>query len=141
MNDVFKPAVQSDTTTRPSLLKLNRLLWRTNHGQKNISYIVLIIWNNLPNSLKQQITLTLTNTELRSIFTEWKMRRTIYIATFYFYYYYIIITVIIDIIIYFTGGSRSSSSILTAMLLSLLLSVAVALIKYQYYLLYQPLFF
>ena len=69
------------------------------------------------------------------------MRRTIYIATFYFYYYYIIITVIINIIIYFTGGSRSSSGILTAMLLSLLLSVAVALIKYQYYLFYQPLFF
>ena len=52
MNDVFKPAGQPNTTTRASLLKLNQPLRRTNHGQNNISYIALIIWNNLPNSLK-----------------------------------------------------------------------------------------
>ena len=65
MNDVFKPVGQPNTTTRASLLKLNQPLRRTNHGQNNISYIAPIIWNNLP---KQQITLTLTNIELRSIF-------------------------------------------------------------------------
>ena len=65
MNDVFKPAGLPNTTTRASLLKLNQPLRRTNHGQNNISYIASIIWNNLP---KQQIALTLTNIELRSIF-------------------------------------------------------------------------
>ena len=52
MNDVFKPAGQPSTTTRASLLELNQLLRRTNHGQNNISNIAPIIWNNLPNSLK-----------------------------------------------------------------------------------------
>ena len=46
MNDVFKPAGQPNTTTRASLLKLNRSLRRTNHSQNNISYIAPIIWNN-----------------------------------------------------------------------------------------------
>ena len=52
MNDVYNPAGQPNTTTRASLLKLNQPLRGTNHGQKNISYIVPIIWNNLPNTLK-----------------------------------------------------------------------------------------
>ena len=51
-NDVFKAAGQSHTTTRASLLKLNRPLERTNHGQNNISYIAPIICSNLSNSLK-----------------------------------------------------------------------------------------
>ena len=68
MNDVFKAAGQPNTITGASLLKLSQPLRRTNHGQNNISYIAPIIWNNLPNSLKQQTTLTLTSTELRSIF-------------------------------------------------------------------------
>ena len=52
MNDVFKPVGQPNTTTRASLLKLNQPLRRTNHDQNNVSYIALIIWNNLTNSLK-----------------------------------------------------------------------------------------
>ena len=52
MNDVFKPVGQPNTTTRGSLLKLNQPLRRTNHDQNNVSYIALIIWNNLTNSLK-----------------------------------------------------------------------------------------
>ena len=52
MYDIFKPAGQPNTTTRASLLKLNQPLWITNHGQNNTSYIALIIWINLPNSLK-----------------------------------------------------------------------------------------
>ena len=68
MNDVFKPAGQPNTTTRVSLLELNKPLRRTNGGQNNISYIAPIISNNLQKSLKQQITLTLTNIELRNIF-------------------------------------------------------------------------
>ena len=52
MNDVFKPAGQPNTTTRASLPKLNQPLRRTNHGQKNISYISPIIWNNFLYSLK-----------------------------------------------------------------------------------------
>ena len=51
-----KPAGQPNTTTRTSLLKLNQPLQRTNHSQKNISYIGPIIWNNLPNSLHLKIT-------------------------------------------------------------------------------------
>ena len=43
MNDVFKPAGQSNTSTRASLVKLNQPLQRTNHGQKNISYIAPVI--------------------------------------------------------------------------------------------------
>ena len=43
MNDVLKSAGQPSTTTRASLLKLNQPLQRTNHGQKNISYIAPII--------------------------------------------------------------------------------------------------
>ena len=58
MNDVFKPAGQPSTTTRASLLKLNQSLRRTDHGQNNISYVGPIIWNNLPNSWKQQLILT-----------------------------------------------------------------------------------
>ena len=43
MNDVFKPAGQRNTTPRASLQKLNQPMRRTNHGQKNISYIAPII--------------------------------------------------------------------------------------------------
>ena len=43
MNDAFNPAGQDNTTTGASLLKLNQLLQRTNHGQKNICYILSII--------------------------------------------------------------------------------------------------
>ena len=57
MSDVFKPAVQPNTTTRASLLKLSQPLRRTNHGQNNISYRAPIIWNNLPNSLKTTVNL------------------------------------------------------------------------------------
>ena len=52
MNHVFKLAGQPNSTTRASLQKLNQPLQKTNHGQKSISYIAPIIWNNLPNSLK-----------------------------------------------------------------------------------------
>ena len=52
MNDVFKPAGQPNTITRALLLRLNQPLRKTNQGQKIISYIAPIIWNNLPNSLK-----------------------------------------------------------------------------------------
>ena len=52
MNDVFTLAVQPNTTTRASLLKSTQPLGRTNHGQKNVSYIFRIIWNNLSDSLK-----------------------------------------------------------------------------------------
>ena len=72
MNDGFKPAGQSNTTTRASLLKLNQPLRRTNHGQNNISYIAATIWNNLPNSLKtidNLDTYQLKSTELRCIFS------------------------------------------------------------------------
>ena len=43
---------QPNAATRTSLLKLNQPLQRSNHSQKNISYIAPIIWNDLPNSLK-----------------------------------------------------------------------------------------
>ena len=69
MNNVFKPAGQPNITTRASLLKLNQPLRRTNHGQNNISYIALIIWNNLPNSLKTTDNRNTYNIELRSIFS------------------------------------------------------------------------
>ena len=49
MNDIFEPVGQPSTTTRAPLLKLNQPLQRTNRGQNNIA---LIIWNNLPISLK-----------------------------------------------------------------------------------------
>ena len=52
MNDVFKPAGQSNTITIASLLKLNQHVRKTNHSQNNISYIAPIIWNDLPNSIK-----------------------------------------------------------------------------------------
>ena len=53
MNDVFKPASQSNATTRAYLLKLNQPLRRTNDGRQNdIFYIAPNISNNLPNSLK-----------------------------------------------------------------------------------------
>ena len=52
MNVAFKPTGQSNTTIRASLLKLNKPLRRTSHGQINISYIAATIWNNLSNSLK-----------------------------------------------------------------------------------------
>ena len=43
---------QPNAATKTSLLKLNQPLQRSNHGQKNISYIAPIIWNDLPDSLK-----------------------------------------------------------------------------------------
>ena len=48
----LKPACQPNTTTIASLLKLNQPLQRSNHGQKNISYMAPIIWNSSSNSLK-----------------------------------------------------------------------------------------
>ena len=52
MDDVFKSPGQLNTTNRPSLLKLNQLLRRTNLIQNNTSCIAPIIWNSLPNSPK-----------------------------------------------------------------------------------------
>ena len=72
MNGVFEPAGQPNTTTRASLLKLNQPLRRTNHGQNNISYIVSIIWNNLPKSIK-------TTDNLNTYKHRAEMRRTVYI--------------------------------------------------------------
>ena len=72
MNDVFKPAGQPNTTTRASLLKWNEPLRRTNYEQNNISYIALVIWNNLPNSLK--ITGNL-NQAFQWIFCGWAINR------------------------------------------------------------------
>ena len=67
MNDVFKPAVQNAMTTRTSLFKLSQLLGKTNHRQKNLSYMAPSIWNKLPDFLK-----TIENvhiqTQLKSFF-------------------------------------------------------------------------
>ena len=51
VNDVFKLA-QNTTTTRTSLCKLSQPLRKTNHRQKNISYVALSIWNKLPDPIK-----------------------------------------------------------------------------------------
>ena len=67
MNDVFKPAGQSNTTTRASSLKLNQTLRRNNQGHKNISYIAPIFWNNIPNSLKITDNLNTLNTVIHLI--------------------------------------------------------------------------
>ena len=67
MNDVFKPAGQSNTTTRASSLKLNQTLRRNNQGHKNISYIAPIFWNNIPNSLKITENLNTLNTVIHLI--------------------------------------------------------------------------
>ena len=52
MSDVFKTVGQPTTTTRATLPKLNQPLRKTNQGQKSISYIAPIVWNNLPSFLK-----------------------------------------------------------------------------------------
>ena len=52
INDVFKPADQNTTITRTSLFKLSQPLRKTNHGQKNPSYVAPSIWNKLPDFLK-----------------------------------------------------------------------------------------
>ena len=63
MSDVFKPAGQNTTTT--SLFKLTQSLWKTNHGQKSLSYVEPSIWNKLPDFLKTTENVTMyTNTEL-----------------------------------------------------------------------------
>ena len=67
INDVFKPVDQLNNITRASLLKLNQPLRNNNHGQKSISYIAPLMWNNLQNSLKQERTLTLTKRTTREI--------------------------------------------------------------------------
>ena len=75
MNDVFKLAGQSNTTTRECLLKLNQPLQRTNHCQKNISYVAPIIWNNLPNFLKTTDNLNTNKHRVKEhFFTELQMR-------------------------------------------------------------------
>ena len=83
MNDVFKPAGQSNTNTRASLLKLNQPFRRTNHDQNNTSYIAQFIWNNLTNSLKTTYNLNTYKYRVKEhFFHQTKMRRIIYIATF-----------------------------------------------------------
>ena len=67
MNDVFKPAGQSNTTNIVSSLKLNQTLRRNNKGHKNISYIAPIFWNNIPNSLKITENLNTLNTVIHLI--------------------------------------------------------------------------
>ena len=52
VNGVFETAGQPNTTITASLLKLINLCEKNNHGQKSISYIAPIIWNNLRNFLK-----------------------------------------------------------------------------------------
>ena len=70
MNDVFKPAGQNTTATRSSMFKLSQSLRKTSHGQKSLSYMSPSIWNKPPDFLKEQRTLTRTNTELKSSFAQ-----------------------------------------------------------------------
>ena len=84
MNDVFKPAGQTNTITRAYLLKLNQPLQRTNHGQNNISYITPIIWNNLPNSLKTADNLNTYKYRANEHFLNRIRNEAIHVATFIF---------------------------------------------------------
>ena len=45
MNDAFKLAGQSTTTTRTSLFKLSQPLRKTNRGQKSLSYVAPGNWS------------------------------------------------------------------------------------------------
>ena len=66
MSDVFKPAGQNTTATRTSLFKLTQSSWKTNHGQKSLSYVEPSISNKLPDFLKTtENVIIYTNTELK----------------------------------------------------------------------------
>ena len=66
MSDVFKPAGQNTTATRTSLFKLTQSSWKTNHGQKSLSYVEPSISNKLPDFLKTtENVIMYTNTELK----------------------------------------------------------------------------
>ena len=155
MNDVFKEAGWSDTTTKASLLKLNQTLWRTNHSQNNISYIAPIIWNNLPDSLKTTDNLNTYKHKVKEhFFTEWETRQTIHIAIFKLFILmhkhssFLLLLLLLSLLHYYSNYYNYdyflvvavAVTVLAGVLPSLLSAVVVALIKYQLHLLYQPLF-
>ena len=156
MNDVFKEAGWSDTTTKASLLKLNQTLWRTNHSQNNISYIAPIIWNNLPDSLKTTDNLNTYKHKVKEhFFPEWETRQTIHIAIFNLFilmhkhFSFLLLLLFLSLLHYCYYNYYNydyflvvavAVTVLAGVLPSLLSAVVVALIKYQLHLLYQPLF-
>ena len=163
MNDVFKPTGQPNTTTRTFLRKLNQPLRRTNHGQKNISYITPIIWNNLPNSLKttdklnsyknrgKEHFLHRIKTETNNVYRQFNFfnAQPLFIFHYYYYYYYycyyyqIIIIIIIAIIMTFISGSSnssSSSSTSSSIIIIIIIISSSSINNIFVLLLYQPLF-
>ena len=88
MNDAFKPADQPNTTTRASLLKLNQPLRRTNHDQKNISYIALIISNSLPNFLKTTDNLNTYRHKVKEYFFHRIKNEANNIYSYFYYYFF-----------------------------------------------------
>ena len=78
---------QPSTTTWASLLKLNQPLRRTNHCQNNISCIALVIWNNLPNSLKTTNNLNTYKYRIKEHFFHWIRSEANNIYSYFFLMY------------------------------------------------------
>ena len=55
MSDIFLPAKPTNRMTRRSSLKLNKPLRKSTNGQKALSYLGPNIWNDLPNSTKEAV--------------------------------------------------------------------------------------
>ena len=53
MNEVFRPAENIRINTRNSYLELNHPFRKTSTGQNDLSYIVPVIWNRIPEILKK----------------------------------------------------------------------------------------
>ena len=52
MHDVYKESGQNKINTRGSFMKLKQTFRKTNFGQKCLSYLGPVIWNNLPDDIK-----------------------------------------------------------------------------------------
>ena len=51
-HDIYRQSGQNLANTRSSVLKLKHTLRNTYSGQKNLSYLIPIVWNSLPTDLK-----------------------------------------------------------------------------------------
>ena len=53
LNEVFEFAPEGNVTLRYNFLKLKRLFWNTSTGQKALSFIGPLFWNQIPETLKK----------------------------------------------------------------------------------------
>ena len=70
MKDVFEQYREGRVSTRNSKMKLSQPLRRSRYGQSSISYLTPVLWNSLPNILKETANTNTFKHELKKYFLE-----------------------------------------------------------------------